>query len=373
MTAPFAVCLSPIPWAGLWTSRHEICSELARRGWDVLFVDPPANAARRPARPAPAATPSGIRVVAPPPYLPFGVLGRVPWVARPVIERNARTYARFVARTVREVHPGRVDLMVNSFMPVHGYRTQARVDPRVCLYHRSDELEQFPGYRPAYRSIEGQVAAAADGVVCVSARVRQGIAEVRPDAVVVPNGVDTSRFHPDVEPNRRLRRLAGPVSVMVGVFDRRVDQTLLDAAAGASSLVMVGRLEGIEVPPGATWIGHVDHAEIPGILAAADVGLVCYQPGWAGDVLKIYEYLAAGLPVITSHEPAAPDVRSAVVVARDAGDFGELIGGQAARRTPEGDAGRRAVAEANSWVRRVDEWLAVAGLSGAGAGTRVAP
>lgn len=368
MAAPLAVCLSPIAWGGLWTSRHEICSELSRRAWDVLFVDPPLNAVRRLLRissPAPAPAAPGVRVVAAPPYLPYGALGTAPSLAARVVERNARRYGRFVSEMVGTYYPATsVDLLLNSFMPVLGYRVQERINPRVTLYHRSDELEQFPGWRPAYRVLEERVASAADVVVCVSEDVRRGISRTRPDAVVIPNGVDTRPFGQPLPLDHRLSGLAGPISVMVGVFDRRIDQTLLRAAASCSSLVMVGRLEGVGVPAGATWLGHVDHSEIPGILATCDVGIVCYKPGWAGDVLKIYEYLAAGLPVVTSHVPDTPGVRDVVIVGRDADQFAELIGTAAAARTPEGDAHRRAVAAQNSWARRVDDLLRLAGSSG---------
>lgn len=366
MAAPLAVCLSPIPWGGLWTSRHEICSEMAGRGWDLLFVDPPVNGLRlgrrsaegRPVRP-------GVTVVQPPPHLPFGVLGTVPPLAGAVIERNARTYARFVAGTVAETHPGRrVDLLLNSFMPVHGYLVQDRLLPGVSLYHRTDELEQFPGWRPAYRLIEERVVAAADAVACVSEKVRAGIAAARPDAAVVPNGVAAGRFPAGTAGDSRLAGLDHPVAVMVGVFDRRIDQALLDAAASVASLVMVGRLDGVRVPPGATWLGPVDHAQVPGILAGSDVGLVCYRPGWAGDVLKIYEYLAAGLPVVSSHAPEPPEVRAAVDVETDPRRFADRIRASAAGRTRDGDAARRALAALHSWSVRVDQLLRLAGLAG---------
>ena len=82
------ICLSPIPWSGLWTSRHEMATELARRGADVVFVDPPVNAVRRPVaarrdRPRVRQPRPGIRVVTPPPYLPYGVLrSRPSWQRR---------------------------------------------------------------------------------------------------------------------------------------------------------------------------------------------------------------------------------------------------------------------------------------------------
>lgn len=363
MGAPTAVCLSPIPWKGLWTSRHELCSELARRGWEVVFVDPPVNAARTFRFPtlAEGPLPEGLKVVAPPHYLPYGVLGRF---GGRVVAFNAERYAGFLGRKLREAFPGRgVDLLLNSFMPVHGYKVQARVAPRVSVYHRSDELRQFPGWKPTYSVLEARVAADADLVMCVSERVREGIRDVRPDAVVIPNGVDTQPFHQQSAPDPELARLSRPISVMVGVFDRRVDPALLDAAASVSNLVLVGRVEGTRVPAGAHFLGPVPHERIPAILAVADVGLVCYRPGWAGDVLKIYEYLAAGLPVVSSHRPETASVRGEVVVASEPASFADAVRKAVAERTTEGDTVRRAVAEANSWSHRVDRLLELSGYS----------
>lgn len=366
MTSPLAVCLSPIAWGGLWTSRHEICSELARRGWDVLFVDPPENmvrkafASRRPAPEKPAGT---IRVVASPPYAPYGVVTTAPWLGSRVLSFNASRYANSVTAHLDRTFPDRpVDLLINSFMPVLGYQVQSRIRPRVTVYHRADELRQFSD-KPPLAELEGSVASEADVVTCVTERVREGIAAVRPDAVVVPNGVDTDPYHAGLAPDPKVAALPRPVSVIVGVFDRRVDPALLEAAASVSTLVMVGRVDGIEPPAGSICMGHVDQTAIPPILVAADAGVVCYVPNLPGDALKIYQYLAAGLPVVTSHDPRLPSVRDQVTIASDPASFALAVKRVIAERTPEGDVGRRAVAEMHTWSRRVDRILELAGFN----------
>ncbi|HUY60560.1 MAG TPA: hypothetical protein VMW49_01675, partial [Candidatus Dormibacteraeota bacterium] len=178
MTAdrPLAAVLSPIPWHGLWTSRHELAGALGRRGWHVLFFDPPANRARRVARSAPrrpgGPPPAGVEVLTPPAYLPYGWARGLGAAGRAVVDLNAARYARYVAGAVatatgagRGRRPGGgVDLLINSFMPVLGYRVDREVAARVRVYHRADELRQFPSWCEQYSRLEEAVARHADVV-----------------------------------------------------------------------------------------------------------------------------------------------------------------------------------------------------------------
>jgi glycosyltransferase involved in cell wall biosynthesis len=61
-----------------------------------------------------------------------------------------------------------------------------------------------------------------------------------------------------------------------------------------------------------TWAGAVEHGQVPGWLAQATVGVAPFNParhpvlqaaGFFWSPLKIYEYMAAGLPVVTARIP----------------------------------------------------------------------
>src|SRR5581483_5203950 len=157
--------------------------------------------------------------------------------------------------------------LLNSFMPVLGHRVATALRPSRHVYQRADELRSFPSFRPLYAELEADVARQADLVVCVTPAVRDGIAAVRPDAVVIPNGVDPARFA-DARPDGRLAPLPRPVIVMVGVVDHRVDPAMLAAAAAATAgtLVVVGPVRGVDLPASAVALGPVDRDEVPGIL-----------------------------------------------------------------------------------------------------------
>jgi glycosyltransferase involved in cell wall biosynthesis len=350
------VCLSPIPWSGLWTSRHELAREMAERGAEVVFVDPPVNAVRPTARAeSTRPIPPGMRVVGPPPYIPYGVAASVPAVLHRIMRINARRYAAFVGKEVTEGSTGRLVILLNSFMPVHGFEVASALKPDFHVYHRADEIRSFDSCVPAYIEAERRVLREADAVVCVSEAVRDGIATDRPDAVVIPNGVDNRRFV-NAAPDARVASLRRPVAIVIGTVDDRVDGDLLDDVTSSGvTLVVAGQVKGVRLPEGTVALGPVEPSVVPGLLAGADAGLIPYRPGWPGDVLKAYEYLAAGLPVVST-PLSCLDEASLVVQASRPGFAGAVV----AAISHDNDskrARRREVAQEHDWARRVDDLL----------------
>jgi alpha-maltose-1-phosphate synthase len=74
--------------------------------------------------------------------------------------------------------------------------------------------------------------------------------------------------------------------------------------------------------PGITFTGALPHSELPAALASADIGVAPFEParhaplrlGFYWSPLKIYEYMAAGLPVVA---PALPRLRRLVEHGRE--------------------------------------------------------
>lgn len=158
-------------------------------------------------------------------------------------------------------------------------------------------------------------------VVCaVSDEVRDFVARVvgTDDRIrVLPNGVDPKRFP---EYCRRGRAYGTPFNVgFVGSLkpwhgvDRLISAfSIVHKKYRASRLVLVGdgperknieaQLVSLELSGVATLYGAVDPAEIPDLLADMDVGVAPYPviDGFYFSPMKVYEYMAAGLPVVAS-------------------------------------------------------------------------
>jgi glycosyltransferase involved in cell wall biosynthesis len=121
-------------------------------------------------------------------------------------------------------------------------------------------------------------------------------------AITIPIGVDVGAF--------RVPRIAhGRLTlVYAGSLGEHYDlATLLDAVRGMDADLLIAgrgpaeaRLRAI-APPNARFLGAVEPEELPRIYAAADIGVAPYSAGSTVAMpLKVFDYLAAGLPVVTS-------------------------------------------------------------------------
>jgi glycosyltransferase involved in cell wall biosynthesis len=185
---------------------------------------------------------------------------------------------------------------------------------------------------------------------------------------VMPNAVTLDRFvHP------RPRRDGPPIAVFAGALRPWHGIETIAAAwralgASAPRLVVLGDGPGREVLEvvGADLVGTVPHERVPPLLARCDIGLAPYArdaPRYFSP-LKVFEYLAAGLAVVTADLPGVTDVvgpETAVVIPQ--GDPAALaravkeVAGDPERRERLGRAGRALVAAQHTWALRAERLL----------------
>jgi glycosyltransferase involved in cell wall biosynthesis len=119
-----------------------------------------------------------------------------------------------------------------------------------------------------------------------------------------------------------------------------------------------------------TWHGRVSHEQIPALLAELDVAVAPYPQldNFYFSPLKVYEYMAAGLPVVASdlgqlRQLICPGLNGLLCPAGDAAalaDQLEMLAAQPQLRLRLGQAARLTVVEHHSWDRRVKDILAAA-------------
>ena len=236
---------------------------------------------------------------------------------------------------------------------------------RAVVYEVVDDDELTPGMtdrlRRIFRDAEARVLARADLVFAWSEPIRDRLAARHANVKLASAAVDVDLF----------ARAAGSVApaprvaVYAGNMDERFDAELV---AGAAARLPdwrflrrpgrrrrrgpVGRVENLDLA------GRIPHREIPRLVAGGSVGMMPYRRGTFAETafpIKLVEYLAAGLPVVSSAILAAERLADEIRLGEAPESFAAAIEAAAESDSPEARQRRMALAGPYSWDRRIDE------------------
>lgn len=381
---PFSViCLSSQRWAGvLPTNRQQIMIRAARRGHRVLFVETSdfvgkrvASAKRQWATPLDAI--DGVEVTS--------LHNIAPFAQRYAIanELNFRLGGAAVRRAAARLERPRVLWIYDP----RGAAAIGRFHEDLVVYDCVDDYGQQVGdshrAQKLISRLDREVATRADLVFTTTPRLRTRHDRPRGGVHLVPNVGDFEHFRPAADRSTadpELLALPRPVIGFAGnLIETKVSFDLLERVAEAfpdGTLLLVGPAQPsvagrlrrlVDSHTNVRFTGLRPYETLPAAVAAFDVALIPYVLNdYTRSVfpLKVYEYLAAGKPVVASGVPSVSTLAPHLKLADDPAAFVEAI----ADAVAAGDAGKEAriaVASANTWEHRagtilglIDEELA---------------
>jgi glycosyltransferase involved in cell wall biosynthesis len=242
------------------------------------------------------------------------------------------------------------------------------VDEYAAFRHRSPEEQHL------IREGERLYLPRADLVIVTSRALLESKRQFNPHTVLVPNGVDFSVFEKvrraNLPPPEDIARLTRPVIGYSGHISLRLNLPLLAEVARQRpewSLVMVGsvwetgckeELATLRKLPNVHFLGTKSPEQVPHYIFAFDVCLIPYRQGEEArniSPIKLYEYLAAGKPIVTIDIPALNGFRHVVRVAESAEKFIAEIEVAMSENDSNLVEERRLLASANTWDQRVEE------------------
>jgi glycosyltransferase involved in cell wall biosynthesis len=338
------VVFSHLPWTFVWQRPQHLVSRLGR-GRTVWFVEEPQVADVTEPR-LRTEERDGVRRV---------------WLDVPGPERlagfddpAAAGYADLVAGLLGSA-PGRtVWLYTPLALPL-----AERLDRRMLVYDVMDDLSSFAHASPALRLMQQRALREAHVVFAGGRSIHRGLAgRCSPPAHLVPSGVEPEHY----TPARALRgRRERPVAGYVGVVDERLD---LDLVAGLAERLpdwdveLVGpvfKIEPSSLPqaPNLRYPGMQPYARLPEVMAGFDVALMPFALNDATRSIsptKTLEYLAAGLPVVSTRiADVVADYDEIVDLRDDAAGFADACRHVLAHPPAQRDAKVAPILEASRW------------------------
>ena len=371
------VCLSTSPFDPIPTRKQQVMTRL--KDAQVLYFDPPVSllaplkdraalpqltAWKQPGR----RVRENITVYQLPPVLPF--FNRF----RAVNRINQRRQAKFVRNMMKE--HGFEKPILWCYSPT-ACDAAEHIPHSALIYDCVDRHSAYQGQiDPAVvDAMEADLAAACDQVFCTAEGLRRTLSKVNPTTRLIPNGgnyelfstVHTKRQELLAEPNE-LDGLSGPVLGFVGALQECIDYPLMERAAREKpewNFVLIGApkpgadLEGLKGLPNVRFLGLKPYQELPAYMARFDLCLNLFRSGdLARDVspLKFYEYLATGLPIVSTPQPLqVREYARGIYLAERPEDFVAACEAALAERGEEKTALRLAWGRATSWDGRVEE------------------
>ena len=371
------ICISSADWdAALWTNKQHLMSRLAETN-RVLYVE--SVGLRRPTL---AATDreriarrlrhyaGGPRKV---PGMNLYVLSPlvIPLYHTEFMRRfNGWLLLNEVRRTAERL---KMDHGILWSCSPNAYALSGHLGEMLTIYHCVDDLGSIAGIpSAAVRKMEERFLHTADAVITTSRALYDARKGTNPNTYLFTNVADAEHFgkalRTDYPLASAMQAIPRPVAGYVGALDAyKVDFPFLaDVAQRLSqwSFVLIGPigqgqpstdLGNLKALPNVHLLGWTDYRDVPSYLKGFDVALI---PHLLSDYttssfpMKLYEYLAAGRPVVSTPLPAIADV-DMVRFADSPETFAAAILAAHQENSPELVRRRVAEAKQHTWEARL--------------------
>jgi len=240
----------------------------------------------------------------------------------------------------------------------------------MVIYHCTDEFSEFSGTsKNAILDMEQRLIAKANCVFVSAERLLRSKAQHNPNTFLIRHGVDVDHFRKACDGSTPIPedivRIPSPIIGFFGLIADWVDLRLVADIARARphwSFVLVGKVD-TDISPIALVhnvhvLGQKPYEGLPGYCRRFDAAILPFvinELTLNANPLKLREYLAAGLSVVSTPIPEVRELGSLVRIGSTSADFVEHLESVLS----QGKSGNRLAVslkmDRESWDERVEE------------------
>ena len=235
------------------------------------------------------------------------------------------------------------------------------------IYDCHDLLSGFNDISEDLLAAESRFLTDSDLVVCSAEwlldHTMSQHASIRGKAVLIRNGVHQSRFRNAVRQDNRNRPGAPRTVGYVGILNFWFDPECVRRAAVAHPewrFLLVGavathNVDSLKSLPNVVFRGEVQSCDLASCLAEMDIGIIPFAKcplTFATNPIKLYEYFACGLPVVSTRLPELEQFPGLTYLADGPEEFVLQLENAMREDDPARRARRIHVAQTESWSAR---------------------
>lgn len=240
------------------------------------------------------------------------------------------------------------------------------LDEILVAYDCMDDYADFPSSHSKLSSWEKELLLKADVVTVSSLSLLESKKQIHSKVILIPNGVEFEHFNTAVngnlsEPNEIIK-LAHPRIIYIGVINEWFDTKLILEVASTHrkwSFILVGidviDFEHTSNYDNIIFTGRKEYKDLPNFLAFCDICIIPFKLTpltIATNPIKLFEYLAAGKPVISTPLPEVKQYNDIVKIVKTSNDFSKAVEISLTEKSSKYIRKRTDFANKHSWDER---------------------
>ncbi|AZR72015.1 hypothetical protein BBF96_00495 [Anoxybacter fermentans] len=247
-------------------------------------------------------------------------------------------------------------------------------DRQYVIYNCMDSYENFSDlkeYCPDLKDMEKELAQSADLIFTTSKMLKEKLSQFNQKTILIPNGVDKNHFamSKKLEIPEDIAMISQPIIGYHGAIADWLDLDLLSYAVDQLpefSFVFIGQstvdIDSLKKKPNTYFLGEKSYFELPKYIRHFQVAMIPFKKNkltLSTNPVKLYEYLAAGKPVVSVDLPEISQFKDVVYIAKNYEEFVFLL-----REAWEGETWwkkrkRKKAIVGEEWDDRVNDILRV--------------